>query len=67
MILHIDIDAFDASISHETTLARDLRDARALRAWRLELTEHVARRWTRSVTESARPRSAAPPRWSTTD
>jgi DNA polymerase IV len=32
------------SISHETTFAADLTDADALRAWLLELTEHVGRR-----------------------
>jgi DNA polymerase-4 len=32
------------SISHETTFAADISDVEALRAWLLELTEHVARR-----------------------
>lgn len=32
------------SISHETTFAADIDDREALRAWLLELTEHVARR-----------------------
>ena len=32
------------SISHETTFATDIADREALRAWLLELTEHVGRR-----------------------
>lgn len=32
------------SISHETTFATDVEDLEVLRAWLLELTEHVARR-----------------------
>ncbi len=32
------------SISHETTFAADIRDREILRAWLLELTEHVGRR-----------------------
>ncbi len=32
------------SISHETTFAADISDSEALRAWLLELTEHVGRR-----------------------
>jgi DNA polymerase-4 len=32
------------SISHETTFAADIRDRDVLRAWLLELTEHVGRR-----------------------
>jgi DNA polymerase-4 len=32
------------SISHETTFAADITDLEALRAWLLELTEHVGRR-----------------------
>ncbi len=32
------------SISHETTFAADISNREALRAWLLELTEHVARR-----------------------
>ena len=32
------------SISHETTFAADISDVEALRAWLLELTEHVGRR-----------------------
>ncbi len=32
------------SISHETTFATDIADPEALRAWLLELTEHVGRR-----------------------
>ena len=32
------------SISHETTFAADIREVEALRAWLLELTEHVGRR-----------------------
>jgi DNA polymerase-4 len=32
------------SISHETTFATDVHDREALRAWLLELTEHVGRR-----------------------
>lgn len=32
------------SISHETTFAMDISDSEALRAWLLELTEHVGRR-----------------------
>jgi DNA polymerase-4 len=32
------------SISHETTFAADISDLEALRAWLLELTEHVGRR-----------------------
>lgn len=35
------------SISHETTFATDISDPEALRAWLLELTEHVARRMRR--------------------
>jgi len=36
------------SISHESTFAADLSDPEALRAWLLELTEHVGRRLRRS-------------------
>jgi DNA polymerase-4 len=35
------------SISHETTFAADISDPEALRAWLLELTEHVGRRMRR--------------------